>query len=150
MEPNFWYIEQLDDIDDDIFCDLWFDEDEVKAMTARAAKVLNGTNKEDSSRGLEHCSYTGGQRRRQERSKASEAVLGEQLRQQALQACEGAKSDPELIAKEYRKVSSRHQELAYQRAAQDEADASGNSLRSSLTSVKNWFGSRRNLVQPIS
>ena len=147
MEPYIWYIEQLDEIDDDMFYDLWWDEDEVKAMQSRAARVLDGSNKEDLPRGLEHCSLEGGQKRRHERSKASEAVLGEQLRQQALKACEGVDEidGPELIAREYRKVSSEHQQLARERGEQDEAEATGSSLRSGLVSAKHWFGSMRRL-----
>ena len=147
MEPGFWFIEQLDEIDEDMFYDLWWDEDEVKEMQARAAKVLDGSNKEDLPRGLEHCSLEGVQKRRHERSKASEAVLGEQLRQQALRACEGVQEidGPELIAREYRKVSTIHQQLAYERAEQDAAEATGSSIRSGLVSAKQWFGSMRRL-----
>jgi len=154
LSPNYWYIEQLDDIDDDMFYDLWFDEDEIKAMQASAARVMSGNNKDDSPRGLEYHTFEGGERRRYERSKVSEAVLGEQLRQRAARDCEGTPVDPERIAVEYRKVSKHHQDLAYQRGTQDAADASGNPIRSGLTklygSARNLFGSSRNLVDPIS
>ena len=153
LEPQVHEIESIDDLPDNIYHALWFTEAEMKGMIAAASQVLDGTNKDDAYRGLEHCSYEGAQRRRHERSKASEAVLGEQLRQQAAKACEDrvfANAD-ELIAQEYRKVSQKQQELAYERAQQDEADASDNPkfFRKSLSVVKRWF-SERQLVQPIS
>jgi len=146
-EPEVHFIETIDEIPDYIFESLWFNDDEMKGMIAAASKVIDGTNKEDLPRGLEHCSYEGAQRRRSERAKASEAVLGEQLRQKAAKACDDvvfANAD-ELIAQEYRKVSKKQQDLAFDRACSDEAEATGKLFVRPLAGLKRWFASDRHL-----
>ena len=152
LKPELHYIEMRDEIPEDVLEGVWYNEDEVKQMIASATGVLAGSNTEDAIRGLEHYSFEGAQRRRLERSKASEAVLGEQLRQQAAKACENkvfANAD-DLIRAEYVKVSQKQQELAYERAREDAAEASDNKfLHRSLSAVKKWFSSDRQLVQPV-
>lgn len=151
LEPELHYIELREELPEVIIEAVWYDEDDMKAMIAAATAVLAGTNTEDAPRGLEHYSYEGAQRRRAERSKASEAVLGEQLRQQAMKACENAvfRDADELIRQEYIKVSTKQQEKAVQRARTDEAEASDNKLLHRLSSFKNWFSSDRQLVPAL-
>ena len=151
LEPELHYIELREEIPETVAEDVWYDEDEMKDMIASATAVLSGKNTEDIPRGLEHYSYEGAQRRRQERSKASEAVLGEQLRQQAAKACEGTvfSNSDELIRDEYLKVSKMQQERAYERGRNDAAEAADNKLLHKLSFVKGWFSSDRQLVRPL-
>jgi hypothetical protein len=151
-EPDMYFIEQLAELDHDIIEALWYGGEEMKQIMADALTVLEGSNKEDLLRGLEHCTYEGQQRRRLERSKASEAVLGEQLRQQAAKALQETvyENSDELIAREYHKVSRKQQELAYKRGLSDAAEASDKLLAKPLSLVKNWwFRSDRHLVSPL-
>jgi hypothetical protein len=152
MEPDMYFIEQLEELDHGIVEALWYGDEEMELMMADALTVLEGKNKVDLPRGLEHCTYEGQQRRRLERSKASEAVLGEQLRQQAAKALHETvyKDSDELIAKEYHKVSRKQQELAYKRGLSDAAEASDKLLARPLSLVKTWwFRSDRHLVSPL-
>ncbi|CAB9496952.1 expressed unknown protein [Seminavis robusta] len=151
-EPHVQFIEPVDELPDDILEACWYGEDEMKGMMQEASGVLDGSNKIDLPRGLEHCTYEGMQRRRAERSKASEAVLGEQLRQHAFKALDNAvvHNADELIAMEYRKVSQKQQELAYQRARSDAAEASDRFFHKPLSAVKNWFRSSDRSQQSLS
>jgi hypothetical protein len=152
-QPDLYFIEELDELDHDIIEALWYCDEEMKQMIADAQTLLDGNNKEDLPRGLEHCTYEGQQRRRLERSKASEAVLGEQLRQQAAKALQETvcENSDELIAKEYHKVSRKQQELAYKRGLNDAAEVSEKLLARPLNAVKNWwFRADQHLVAPLS
>jgi hypothetical protein len=123
MEPSVSLIPNRCEYSEEEADDLWYSALEKQAMIHGALKSASAMNANDAmARGLEALTYAGSMARRAHRFRTLSAVLREQERQKRIHGSTIPPNSDELLSQAVVHISRRCQEMANERAFQDEIE----------------------------